>query len=169
MHKKCYLKNWGLLLNTNKHSDMGGIFRGVTENERAKIQNSVENVYDVFTKRVAEGRKMKQSDVDSIGQGRVWSGTDALKIKLVDELGGLDKAIEFAAKKSNTSDYSIIQLPKVKNPIEELFNDIEKETEAKVIKNQLGDSYKYLKNLKTIINLKGVQARMPYDLIIYQD
>jgi protease-4 len=85
----------------------------------------------------------------------------------VDELGGLDKAIEFAAKKSNTSDYSIIQLPKVKNPIEELFNDIEKETEAKVIKNQLGDSYKYLKNLKTIINLKGVQARMPYDLIIY--
>ena len=154
-------------VNTNKHSDMGGIFRGVTENERAKIQNSVENVYDVFTKRVAEGRKMKQSDVDSIGQGRVWSGTDALKIKLVDELGGLDKAIEFAAKKSNTSDYSIIQLPKVKNPIEELFNDIEKETEAKVIKNQLGDSYKYLKNLKTIINLKGVQARMPYDLIIY--
>jgi protease-4 len=154
-------------VNTNKHSDMGGIFRGVTENERAKIQNSVENVYDVFTKRVAEGRKMKQSDVDSIGQGRVWSGTDALKIKLVDELGGLDKAIEFAAKKSNTSDYSIIQLPKVKNPIEELFNDIEKETEAKVIKNQLGDSYKYLRNLKTIINLKGVQARMPYDLIIY--
>jgi len=154
-------------VNTNKHSDMGGIFRGVSENERAKIQNSVENVYDVFTKRVAEGRKMKQSDVDSIGQGRVWSGTDALKIKLVDELGGLDKAIEFAAKKSNTSDYSIIQLPKVKNPIEELFNDIEKETEAKVIKNQLGDSYKYLRNLKTIINLKGVQARMPYDLIIY--
>lgn len=154
-------------VNTNKHSDMGGIFRGVTENERNKIQNSVENVYDVFTKRVAEGRKMKQSDVDSIGQGRVWSGSDALKIKLVDELGGLDKAIEFAAKKSNTSDYTILQLPKVKNPIEELFNDIEKETEAKVIKNQLGDSYKYLKSLKTIINLKGVQARMPYDLIIY--
>jgi len=154
-------------VNTNKHSDMGGIFRGVTENERTKIQNSVENVYDVFTKRVAEGRKMKQSDVDSIGQGRVWSGTDALKIKLVDELGGLDKAIEFAAKKTNLSDYSIMQLPKVKNPIEELFNDIEKETEAKVIKNQLGDSYKYLKNLKTIINLKGVQARMPYELLIY--
>jgi protease-4 len=154
-------------VNTNKHADMGGIFRGVTENERAHIQNSIENVYDVFTKRVAEGRKMKQSDVDSVGQGRVWSGADAVKIKLVDELGGLENAIKFAAQKSNLTDYSIMQLPKVKNPIEEFFNDVEKETEAKVIKNQLGDSYKYLKNLKTIINLKGVQARMPYELIIY--
>ena len=154
-------------VNTNKHADMGGIFRGVTENERAHIQNSIENVYDVFTKRVAEGRKMKQSDVDSVGQGRVWSGADAVKIKLVDELGGLENAIKFAAQKSNLTDYSIMQLPKVKNPIEEFFNDVEKETEVKVIKNQLGDSYKYLKNLKTIINLKGVQARMPYELIIY--
>ena len=65
--------------------------------ERAFIQNGVEEVYDVFTKRVAEGRKMKQSAVDSIGQGRVWSGSDALRINLVDELGSLENAIEFAA------------------------------------------------------------------------
>jgi protease-4 len=154
-------------VNTNKHADMGGIFRGVTESERAFIQNSVEEVYDVFTKRVAEGRKMKQSAVDSIGQGRVWSGSDAVKINLVDELGSLENAIEYAAKKAKIDDYSIQQLPKTKNPFDEILGNIEKETESKVLKNQLGETYIYLKNLKTIINLKGVQARMPYDLIIY--
>lgn len=154
-------------VNTNKHSDMGGIFRGVTENERAFIQNGVEEVYDVFTKRVAEGRKMKQSAVDSIGQGRVWSGSDALRINLVDELGSLDNAIEFAAKKAKIDEYSIQQLPKPKNPFDEILGNIEKETESKILKNQLGETYTYLKNLKTLINLKGVQARMPYDLIIY--
>ena len=154
-------------VNTNKHSDMGGIFRGVTENERAFIQNGVEEVYDVFTKRVAEGRKMMQSAVDSIGQGRVWSGSDALRINLVDELGSLENAIEFAAKKAKIDDYSIQQLPKPKNPFDEILGNIEKETESKILKNQLGETYTYLKNLKTLINLKGVQARMPYDLIIY--
>ena len=154
-------------VNTNKHSDMGGIFRGVTENERAFIQSGVEEVYDVFTKRVAEGRKMKQSAVDSIGQGRVWSGSDALKINLVDELGSLENAIEFAAKKAKIDEYSIQQLPKQKNPIDEILGNIEKETESKILKNQLGETYTYLKNLKTLINLKGVQARMPYDLIMY--
>jgi len=154
-------------VNTNKHSDMGGIFRGVTENERAFIQNGVEEVYDVFTKRVAEGRKMKQSAVDSIGQGRVWSGSDALRINLVDELGSLENAIEFAAKKAKIDDYNIQQLPKPKNPFDEILGNIEKETESKILKNQLGETYTYLKNLKTLINLKGVQARMPYDLIIY--
>jgi len=154
-------------VNTNKHSDMGTILRGATGEEKNFIQKSVENVYDVFTKRVAEGRKMKQSEVDSIGQGRVWSGSDAKKIKLIDEFGGLNHAILFAAKKANISKYSIKQLPKQKNPIENLLGEVEEETENKIMQKHMGETYKYLNHLENVIKMKGIQTRMPYDLIIY--
>lgn len=154
-------------VNTNKHSDVGTLYRGVTETERAYIQKGVEDVYDVFTKRVAEGRKMKQVAVDSIGQGRVWSGADALKINLVDELGGLDAAIAFAKTKAKLKNYSIVTYPKQKNPLDEILGKVEAETEAKIMNKNLGESYKYIKHLRDLLKMKGVQARMPFEYIIY--
>src|SRR6185503_2680656 len=85
-------------VNTNRHSDAGTGLRKLNAEENAYVQALIERIYSTFTKRVAEGRKMSVADVDSIGQGRVWSGEDAMKKNLVDEMGGLNDAIAWAAK-----------------------------------------------------------------------
>lgn len=153
-------------VNTNKHSDVGTILRAATPDEYNYIQKSVEDIYNVFITKVAEGRKMSKNNVDSIGQGRVWSGTDALKIKLVDEIGGMNDAIAYAAKLAKISNYKLIDLPKQKDPIEELFSNGADEIEARTMKANLGEQYIYIKQLKTVLLKKGVQARLPFEMII---
>lgn len=153
-------------VNTNKHSDVGTILRGVTKEEHAYIQQGVEKIYDVFITKVGEGRHMQKGDVDSIGQGRVWSGADAIKINLVDELGGLNDAISYAAKKANLKDYKTRDYPKRKDPILEMLGASQEEMETRAIKSKLGEQYIYIQQLKHVLNSKGVQARLPYEMII---
>jgi len=150
-------------VNTNKYSDMATGLRPVTEKEYNYIQSSVEKVYDTFTKRVAEGRHMSQANVDSIGQGRVWTGADALKINLVDELGGLNDAIAYAAAKAKLKEYKIIELPKQKNPFGDLLGKKESEMETRMIKRNLGPVYMYFKQMQNVLRLEGVQARLPFE------
>jgi protease-4 len=152
-------------VNTNKYSDMGTGLRKVNEYEYTYIQNSVEKVYDTFTKRVAEGRGMTQAEVDSIGQGRVWTGEDALKIKLVDELGGLNEAIAYAAKKAKLKEYKLSEMPKQKNPFDAFFGNKETELESRIIKRNLGPTYLYFKQVQNLLKLKGVQARLPFEVV----
>ncbi len=153
-------------VNTNKHSDVGTILRGVTSVEFDYVQQSVENIYDVFISKVALGRKTTKSKIDSIGQGRVWSGADAIKINLVDELGGIKDAIAYAAKQAKLSSYKTIDLPKQKDPIQDLFDNTKDEMETRAMKTNLGEQYIYIKQLKNVLKLKGVQARLPYEMII---
>jgi len=152
-------------VNTNLHSDVGGVLRGVSPSEYDYIQSGVERVYDIFTKRVAEGRKMSQADVDSIGQGRVWTGADALKINLVDEMGGLNDAIAYAVKKAKLTDYKLVELPKQKSPFDFLTKK-ENEIESRLVKKNLGISYTYFKQLQKLANLSGIQARLPFEMLI---
>lgn len=151
-------------VNTNKYSDLGTGLRSITPYEYNFIQQSVEKVYDTFTKRVAEGRKMTQAEVDSIGQGRVWTGSDALKIKLVDELGGLDEAIAYAVKKAKLTEYKRVDLPKQKNPFDAFLGNKESEIENRVLKNNLGPTYTYFKHLKKLSSLSGIQTRLPFEM-----
>ena len=153
-------------VNTNKYSDIASGLRSVNDFEYRYIQNGVEKVYDTFTRRVSEGRKMKQSDVDSLGQGRVWSGIDALKINLVDEIGGLKDAIAYAAKKANLQEYKLIELPKLINQFDEILGQKETELETRIVKKQLGLSYLYFKQLQQVSNLNGIQARLPFEILI---
>ena len=153
-------------VNTNKYSDVGSGLRSINDFEYRFIQNGVEKVYDTFTKRVAEGRNMKQSDVDSIGQGRVWTGIDALKINLVDEIGGLNDAIAYAVKKANLKDYKLIELPKLINQLDEILGQKESELETRIIKKQLGPTYLYFKQLQQVSNLIGIQARLPFEILV---
>jgi protease-4 len=155
-------------VNTNKHSDLGNIFRAPTEQEAAYIQKGVEQVYNTFTKRVAEGRGIPQAEVDSIGQGRVWSGADALTIKLVDELGGIGDAFKYAVKKANLKEgeYEILSLPKQKDPIKDLLNGKKDEEEVKILQQNLGIFYDYIKYAQSIIRSKGIQARLPFEMTI---
>jgi len=153
-------------VNTNKHSDVGTILRGATPVEYEYIQQSVEHIYDVFITKVATGRKTTKNNIDSIGQGRVWSGADAIKINLVDELGGINDAIAYAAKQAKVSDYKLLELPKQKDPLQELLGNTKEEMETRSMKSNLGETYLYVKQIRNVLQMKGVQARLPYEMII---
>ena len=169
--KKLFNDKLGIVIdtaNTAKHSDMGTPYRPCTPFEADYVQKSVEKVYDTFTKRVAEGRGMKQADVDSIGQGRVWSGVDALSIKLIDELGGINDAMKYTATKANLKEgeYEVVAYPKQKDALKELLKGKKDEEESKVLSKNLGLFYDYVKSAQSILKIKGVQARLPFDFII---
>lgn len=152
-------------VNTNKYSDIGAL-RPLSQKEMDYVQSSVEKVYETFIGRVAEGRKMTVGQVDSIGQGRVWAGSDALKIGLVDELGGITEALAYAVKKAGLKDYKLIELPKQKNPLDALMGKKENELESRILKSKLGLMYDCFTGVQEVINMKGVQARLPYSMLI---
>ena len=147
---------------TNKHADIGSIFRPLTRVERQIIQNSVENVYDTFISRVSLGRNLSKEYVDSVGQGRVWTGRDALELGLVDVLGGLETAIEISSNMADLQDYRIVNLPKQKDPIEVLLQDLMgEEVRSSIVKKELGDFYDTYMELKNINSMDQIQMRMP--------
>ena len=151
---------------TNKFADLGSVNRPLTQEEYDIIQKGVVDVYNTFTSKVAEGRDMSQENVDDIGQGRVWSGTNAMDINLIDEYGGLDAAVTGAAELAELEDYRIYELPEQKDPFQELIEQLEEDMQTSWMKHQLGDQYKYYKTIQDIKHLKGVQARMPYQFVI---
>jgi len=152
---------------TNTYSDLGTISRALTPAEYNIIQESVEEIYLSFKQKVADGRGMTVDEVDSVGQGRVWSGTDALEIGLVDELGGLKEAIAEAAKMAELEDYELMAFPKKKDPFEEFFKELTGEAEARILKAQLGSNYKYYQYAKSLSEMDAIQARLPYLIEIY--
>ena len=151
---------------TNKFADLGSVNRPLTQEEYDIIQKGVVDVYNTFTSKVAEGRDMSQENVDDIGQGRVWSGTNAMDINLIDEYGGLEAAVAGAAELAELEDYRIYELPEQKDPFQELLEQLEEDMQTSWMKHQLGDQYKYYKTIQDIKHLKGVQARMPYQFVI---
>lgn len=146
---------------TNENSDFGSLTKPMTPYQLAMMQKHVTSTYNDFITLVADTRNLSKTFVDSIGQGRVWSGKDALKIGLVDELGGMESAIEYAAEQANLSSYSIKEFPKQKDLFESLFMTETQEYYAKTIKNKLGKNAQYLEALEHINELEGVQALMP--------
>jgi protease-4 len=152
---------------TNRLSDFGSMTRPLTAEEKQIFQQGVEKVYDTFTKRVANGRKMEQANVDSIGQGRVWSGVEAKNIGLVDEFGGLNDAIAAAAKMANLSKYRTVELPKQKDPFKEILAELGNEAETKYLNYKLGDEAKYFNKAQDLLKMQGIQARLPYVIDFY--
>ncbi|MBR4787263.1 MAG: signal peptide peptidase SppA [Bacteroidales bacterium] len=149
---------------TNPHADYGNGFRPMDEVEIATLQNSIEQIYGLFTQRVADGRKMSVAAVDSIGQGRVWAGQDAIGIGLVDKIGSLDDAIKKAAEMVKVSDYAIVYYPKQTDWFSMIFrndDDIDAALRAK-----LGKFYFMYQGVDQILSQEGVQARMPMDIFI---
>ena len=149
-----------------KYSDLLSPFRPMTEGERAFMQEFVEQTYDVFITRVSEGRGMTKAQVDSIGQGRVWTGKDALKLGLVDVIGGLETAIEIAANKAGLENFSAETYPAPKNQWEEFIKELSTEVESRWIKNEVGPAYEYYKSAQSAFDMEGIQARLPYDVDI---
>ncbi|MFM2136174.1 MAG: signal peptide peptidase SppA [Bacteroidota bacterium] len=155
-------------LKTSRFADLGSMTRPMRADERAMIEQEIEHIYDVFTGRVAEGRRMSKSGVDSIGQGRVWSGATAVDIGLVDRLGTLEDAVKMAARLAKLDTYRIVELPRQKEFIEQLMEDFASEAEAFFAKNELGEeNYRYYSGIRQLVRQQGVIAKMPFELDIH--
>lgn len=149
---------------TNDHSDVFDFSKPLQSVEAAIIQRSVDDIYSSFLGKVADGRNLRKSYVDSIGQGRVWTGIDALELGLVDEIGGMDEAIEWAAEQAGLEAYNLKYLPKQKGPFDEFMESFSGEAESRIIEHTLSD-YELINQMKyvqSVMNMKGVQARLPY-------
>jgi len=152
---------------TNENAGYMSINRPLTEFEREVTQKGVEKVYATFISHVAEGRKMTTEQVDAIGQGRVWSGSDAINIGLIDEFGGLERAIEIASEMAELDDYRTISLPEQKDPFTQIMEELTGKKTISMIKEEMGTTYTYFNYLKTISDMEGVQARLPYEINIH--
>lgn len=155
------------VVKTNEFSDFGNISRAFNAQEAAMMQSYVDSGYDLFLTRCAEGRGMSKDSLAKYAEGRVWTGNQAKEIGLVDELGGVDEAIRAAAELANLGkSYVVFEYPRMKSPIEEIFNKNKEELAAKTLKSYLGESYDMFILLKNIKDQDYIQARIPYDLNI---
>lgn len=150
---------------SNKHSVPGGLYRPLDELESQNMQASIEEIYATFTKRVADGRHLDVAYVDSIGQGRVWAGSDALQLGLVDALGNLDDAVAKAANLASLDKYDITYYPEQKDWFSLLFNMKNDAVDA-AVRQKLGQFYYLYNGVQEVLDNSGVQARMPMILTI---
>lgn len=150
---------------SNKHSDFGSLMRPMDDLEREKMQASIEEIYALFTKRVADGRNLTVNYVDSIGQGRVWAGSDALTLGLVDEIGSIDDAIAKAAKLASLDNYTVSYYPKQKDWFTMFFNIKDDAVDA-AVKKELGQFYFMYDGIRQATENSGIQARMPMSFTI---
>lgn len=151
-------------VNTHKYADMG-VLRALTSFEKAKIKESIEEIYATFINHVADGRAMSTAAVDDVGQGRVWTGYDAKELGLVDVLGGLETAIDIAAHLAEIEEYRLVSLPKKEDPIEVFIKEMSRE-ESKQIAQYLGIDSKFVKSAERILKGEKIQARMPFEFDI---
>jgi len=153
-------------VSTNDHSDMPSFTRKMTPFETNLMQNHVESIYKVFVSHVAEGRKKSPFSIDSIGQGRVWSGVNASRIGLVDKFGGINEAIKLAASKAGIGNYRIKELPELKNTFEELMKSFSTKVKNSILQSSLGDSYDLYENFTRESHMRGIYTRLPFSLEI---
>ena len=152
---------------TNRHSAFGTPARPFNEEEMRYLNNYIDRGYALFRSRVAQGRKMKVEQVEKIAQGRVWLGQDALKVKLVDELGGLDKAVTKAAQLAKLKEYHTAAYPGKTSWVDQLLNNLSGESYINAQARQaLGEYYEPFMLMKDINNQSAIQARIPFKLNI---
>ncbi|WP_313806525.1 signal peptide peptidase SppA [Flavobacterium sp.] len=147
------------------------VFEPIDDNFKGYVTESIENIYSIFLKRVADGRKMTTAQVDSVAQGRVWTGNDALKLGLVDKLGGLDAAIKHAATLGKVKEYRVKNYPEYETTFEELlskFGGISMfQSKEALIKEQIGEeNYQVIEQIRAVNQRRGNQVVMPYVLTI---
>lgn len=155
---------------TNKNAVEYSLFEPMQDSFKNQVQESIEETYETFLQRVSQGRGMTVAQVDSVAQGRVWSGTEALEIGLVDELGNLDDAIAAAAEMAELSAYGVKKFPKYKSGFERFMEDLEGASvrvKENLLKDEIGEeAYQVLKELKSLKKQNGIQAKMPFALDI---
>ena len=152
---------------TNENSDFGSLHRPLRPHEKAYLQAGVEKTYQDFINHVSEGRNIPLSTVDSIGQGRVWSGVSALENGLIDSFGGLTKAISIAAEMAKLDHYRIVEYPKLEDPLEMIMKNLYLEMQIPNLKKELGTYYPIYESLLELTSSYKIQARLPFHLEVY--
>ena len=149
---------------TNKNAVTYSFFEPLDDNQRGFIKEGILEVYELFSKRVAEGRNLTREQVENVAQGRVWTGADALKNGLVDELGGLDLALKRAAEAADIKEYQIREFPVFEKNIDKMLQDLGlAKTKETILAEELGvENYKLLKEIKRLTEKKGVQLLFPF-------
>ncbi len=153
---------------THERANNYSPFVPLDDNTRAVAQESVEKIYSTFVSRVAAGRKMTFAQVDAIGQGRVWSGQDALRIGLVDKIGGMDEALKEAASLAKIKEYRVQDFPEYEKDFDDVLSQFGLvQSKEALMKEELGEeNYQIIQRLKRLNQLKGVQAMLPYEIKI---
>lgn len=159
------------IVSTHENSAEYSIFQPMSESFKGVITESIENIYDIFLERVAEGRGMTKEQVNEVAQGRVWTGTDAKRLGLIDEIGGLEDAIAYAAELGEVQEYGLENFPVFKKTLEEYFNENTPfplmKTKESLIKEEIGEeNYQVIQQIRNMNSRKGIQAMMPYEIII---
>lgn len=150
---------------TNKMSDAISMNRAFTPEERLMMQTYINNGYELFVKRCADGRGKTIDQIKAVAEGRVWTGEDALAIGLVDGLGNLKDAVRIAAKRAELKEYQIREYPEKEDFATKITKALSGDIEAKFLQSQLGEHYRILRMVKTYEGLNGVQARLPYEIV----
>ncbi len=155
------------VVKTNKYADFGNIMRPFSEGEKALLQMMVAEGYDTFITRCAEGRHTTKEAIEKIAEGRVWTGEAAKELGLVDELGGIDKALDIAIAKARVGGYTIVSYPEKKDVLSSLLDT--KPTnyvESQLLKSKLGEYYRQFGLLTNLKEQSMIQARVPFELNI---
>ena len=155
------------VVKTNKFADFGNIMRPFNEDEKTLMQMMITQGYDTFVSRCAEGRNITKEAIEKVAEGRVWTGEAAKKLGLVDELGGIDTALEIAVKKAGIEGYTVVSYPAKQDFLSSLLDT--KPTnyvEAQILKSKLGEYYQQFGMLKNLTERSMIQARIPFELNI---
>lgn len=150
------------VVKTNTYADLGNLMRPMREDEKRLLQSNVERGYDLFLQRCADGRGKTTEEINEIGQGRVWTGQQALELGLVDQLGGLDTAVAEAAILASISDYSLQSYPKKETFLESILNSTKGGLVQSSLEEYFGSNYGDIKMLLDMNNQDHIQARLPY-------
>lgn len=155
------------VVKTNQFADFGNLMRPLNTDEQALMQMMVTRGYDLFVNRCAEGRHMSKEAIEKVAEGRVWTGETAKQLGLVDELGGIDKALDIAVKKAAIEGYSVVSYPDKEDFLTSLLSSQSANyVESKLLNNKLGSYYKDFSLLKNIEERAMIQARLPFELNI---
>ena len=155
------------VVKTNTYSDFGMMGRALNDGEKALMQNMVNEGYELFVKRCAEGRGMTTDEIKKIAEGRVWTGAKAKELGLVDELGGLDKVLEMAIAKAGLDAYTVMSYPGKKSFFETLMDtNPGRYIQSRMLKGKVGELYNQFDWLNNFENYDKIQARVPFELNI---
>lgn len=147
---------------TNQNSDFIDVMKPMSEFQHKKLDEFVVKVYDDFVSLVATTRELEPDYVDGIAKGRVWTGVDALDLGLIDEIGGLEDAIDYAVEKAELDNYRLREYPVRKPFFEQLIEELTGEAQTRIIENELGEFKPYFDQIKKLHEMEGVQARLPF-------
>ncbi|NDV47739.1 signal peptide peptidase SppA [Paludibacter sp. 221] len=150
------------VVKTNKMSEGITIHRAFTPEERGIMQNYVNQTYELFVQRCADGRDMTTAQIKAIAEGRVWTGENALEIGLVDKLGNLNDAIALAAQAANIDSYAVAEYPAKEDFMSQLLKGMSDDVETRFLKSKLGDRYNAFREISNMENMNGIFALMPF-------